>query len=59
MWLIASIPFWFLGGIFVLSAIAAVALRRPSETDADVSRQIVSGIFIAGIWFIIAAKIAS
>lgn len=57
MWIVASIPFWILGALFVLGAFAQIDWRNPT-TDGEVKR-LAFGLCVGGILLVIAAKIAS
>lgn len=57
--IIASVPFWILGTIGLLSAATAAPARRPDETDADIVKQVLSSLLFAGVFYIIAALIAT
>lgn len=59
MWIIASVPFWILGVISLSAAAVAVPLRRPGETERDLMRQVVAGLLLAGVFFAVAARIAT
>lgn len=58
MWVLASVPFWIVGLLCFFSVGLAIAKSSRPTTDGDLV-----GIFglllISGIFFLIAAKIAS
>lgn len=57
MWVIASIPFWIIGSLFALGACASIEWREQT-TNQEVTR-VFGGILLSGIFFLIAARIAS
>jgi hypothetical protein len=59
MWMIAALPFWIIGAFYSVGALLSVFNRRPGETDRDIMDQLIFGLVIGGIMFVIAAKIAS
>lgn len=66
MWLIASLPFWFLGGMILVMAISALihayskaGLAEPQHEWNRGVTGVMGFIALAGVVFYIAAKIAS
>lgn len=57
MWLIASIPFWLAGLIFLRGAV--LLLLWPGANVVNDRQSALLGLLIAGITFLIAAKVAS
>lgn len=60
-WIIASLPFWAIGGFFVWAGVGCALGygRRRHETAANLSRQLLFGLLVGGIFLLIAAKISS
>lgn len=56
MWIIASVPFWLLGALFLLGAFGSIEWKN-ATTDAEVKR-VFGGLVLAGVFFLIAAKVA-
>lgn len=53
MWIIASMPFWLVGTLFFVGAIASIEWKKET-TDSEICR-VIGGIVIAGAFFLIAA----
>lgn len=56
MWIIASIPFWILGTLCLLGSYGSIEWKK-TTTDDEVKRVVWSLIW-AGVFFLIAAKVA-
>lgn len=56
MWIIASIPFWIIGTVAFVGALGSIKWKQPTS-DAEVWR-VLSGLVLAGVFFLIAAKVA-
>jgi len=59
IWIIASVPFWITGILFLLSAPCALAIRYRGETRRDQIYQFLLTMFLADISLVIAAKLSS
>lgn len=57
MWIIASIPFWILGTLCMLGAFCSIKWTK-TTTDDEV-RRVLWGLIWSGVFFLIAAKLAS
>lgn len=58
MWVIASIPFWLIGILFFLASFCSVNWRQRPTTNEEILG-LLSGLAIAGVFFLVAAKVAS
>lgn len=56
MWIIASIPFWILGVMCLLGSYISIKWKK-TTTDDEVKR-VTWGLIWAGVFFLIAAKVA-
>jgi hypothetical protein len=59
IWVIASIPFWIVGAFFMVGSVATFTEREPQETSRQLAIQCLGSLILAGIFFLIAAKICS
>lgn len=59
MWIVASIPFWLLGLFCAVTVVCVYPFRKPKETDGDLALQIFVFLLLTGVFFIVAAKVAS
>lgn len=62
-WIIASVPFWLIGGIIASAALSGgyICLKK-DRTGHDVQETlcgVTALLIVAGIFFIVAAKVAS
>lgn len=58
-WIIASVPFWLLGLLFLVGALCAIPLRESHETMADLTGQVIGSLIACGIALTLAAKLIS
>ncbi len=59
MWIVASLPFWLLGFLFLYAAPMCIIKRSPDETSAELGGQLIFSLLGAGVFLLIAAKVAS
>jgi len=58
MWIIASVPFWIVGVVSVVGAIAQVNWKTPESTKQE-TVAFFGGLMLGGLCLVLAAKIAS
>lgn len=63
MWIIASVPFWLLGGMSIAIAVVGIGAALKNDRTSEDVRAILAGSVVfmlaAGLFCAIAAKVAS
>jgi hypothetical protein len=60
MWILASLPFWFLGFVLlVLTIYGSALLMQEKKFDGGMAAAAMFLIALSGVVFVIAAKVAS
>jgi len=59
IWVLAAMPLWVCGFLFLYAAFACVAVRRPGETNVDLLRQFGLNIGISMLLLYLAARMSS
>lgn len=56
-WIIASLPFWFLGLFFLAASVINIFVQQPGETKEEQVQKFWACFFVGAILWVIAAII--